>query len=267
VGGVLALAALLLAADPSAAGTATLRSRLASFRPVEDLGYAARRPFHLDAPGRHRVASVVWAAFAGYAGRHAVRDAIWDGPEGHRIQAAETARDLLGKGLTAPVLAAGFGTAYAFTHDRRERDAAELLLESAALSASLAGVGQFVLASERPRDGDDVNFLRTGGHGVSADTALAASIVSPIRRSYLMPREGESRGAALGRRTAVAALYAGAALVAVQRMDSDAHWLPDVTLGLAAGLASGSVLCDARGLRGARVGLLPCGGVGLSWRW
>ena len=263
----LALSVLVLVGDLPAAEGEPLRTRLAAFQPVVDLKFAARRPFELDAGGKRRAATTIWATYAAYAGRQAARDALWDGPDGHRIEAAETARDLLGKGLTAPLLAAGFGAASAFTHDERERRAAALLLESAAVSAVLAGAGSFAIASERPRDGDDVRFFRTGGHGVSLDTALAASIVSPIRRSYLMPREGESRGAALGRRTAVAALYAGAALVALQRMDSDAHWLPDVTLGLAAGLSSGSVLCDARGLRGPRVGLLPAGGVGLSWRF
>lgn len=260
-GCALLVARATVAADPS------MSERLSTFQPALDARHLVTRPFTLEDRGRRRVAAVAAATFSAYAGRHAVRDAIWDGPEGHRSPLAEHARDLLGKGATAPLLALGFVTASAWTRDPRERRTAAMLLESAAFSYAAAGVGSFVIASERPRDGEDVDVLRFGRHGVSADVALAASIVAPIRRSYLMPRPGERRSAASARRLASAALYAGVALVAWQRMDSDAHWLPDVVLGAATGLAVGGGVCDARGLSGIRFGPLAAGGTGFSWSW
>ncbi|HEX6853557.1 MAG TPA: hypothetical protein VF139_19325 [Candidatus Polarisedimenticolaceae bacterium] len=263
----LACGCAFLAARAAVAADLPLAERLRTFQPVADVGHVVARPFRLDDDGRRRVTAVAAATFTAYAARHAVRDAIWDGPGGHRSELAENARDLLGKGATAPVLALGFAAASAFTRDARERRTAAMLLESAALSYAAAGLGSFVLAAERPSDGDDVDFLRFGGHGISADVALAASIVPPIRRTYLMPRPGESRRAAFARRLAAGALYAGVALVGVQRMDSDAHWLPDVVLGAATGLVVGGGVCDARGLRGARFGPVAPGGLGFSWSW
>lgn len=263
----LAWGCALLAARAAVAADPTIAERLSTFQPALDARYVVTRPFTLEDRGRRRVAAVAAATFTAYAGRHAVRDAIWDGPEGHRSPLAEGARNLLGKGATAPLLALGFVTASAWTRDPRERRTASMLLESAAFSYAAAGVGSFVIASERPRDGDDVDLLRFGRHGCSADVALAASIVAPIRRSYLMPRPGDGRAAASARRLASAALYAGVALVAWQRMDSDAHWLPDVVLGAASGLAVGGAVCDARGLRGVRFGPLATGGTGFSWSW
>ena len=59
------------------------------------------------------------------------------------------------------------------TKSPREKEPALLRLESAAFSALAAGVGQFVIASERPEEGADVGWCHSGGHGGAADAALA----------------------------------------------------------------------------------------------
>jgi hypothetical protein len=125
-------------------------------------------------------------------------------------------------------------------------------------------VGQFVLASERPKNGDEVHFFRIHGHGVSGDAAIAASIVAPIRRQYLVVRPEDGRGRRFLKRAGTGLLFGGAVLTAWQRVSSDSHWASDAFLGLALGLGVGETLCDAHagGRRTAlSVGPAPGGGV------
>ena len=48
------------------------------------------------------------------------------------------------------------------------------------------------------------------------------------------------------KRGALGLLYAGAGLTALQRIDDDKHWAPDVFLGLVNGFTVGEMLCHAR---------------------
>ncbi len=211
-----------------------------------DARHLFTRPLQLDRNGWAKVAAVATATASLYALRDDLREFALErgGPGTDRFL-----RDVrtMGKGAVAPALAASALLASLGTRDRRERETALLLLESAACSALLAGAGSFVLATDRPRDGGRVRYFRTGGHGVSLDAALAASIVEPLRRQYLIvqARDGPWRKAA--KRAAAALLYTGAALTAHQRVRSDAHWAPDAFLGAMTGLFVGGILCDAHG--------------------
>ena len=120
-----------------------------------------------------------------------------------------------------------------------------LLLESMEYSAVTAYGGSFVLAAERPKQGESIRFLDTEGHGVSLDAALAASVVAPLRRQYLRVRPHDRPAMRAWKRTATVLLYGGAALTGYQRMDRDKHWAPDVFLGFVAGHRVGRTLCEA----------------------
>jgi membrane-associated phospholipid phosphatase len=132
------------------------------------------------------------------------------------------------------------------TGDVREKETAQMLLTSAGMAAAIASAGSFVLATERPEDGDDVDFFQANGHGVSLDASLAASIVPPLRCQYLRVRPEDGRARRWLKRTGLGLLYAGAGLTALQRIDDDKHWAPDVFLGLVNGFTVGEMLCRSR---------------------
>jgi hypothetical protein len=59
-----------------------------------------------------------------------------------------------------------------------------------------------------------------------------------------VPRDGRPKRWL--KRGATGLLYAGAGLTALQRIDDDKHWAPDVFLGLVNGFTVGEMLCHAR---------------------
>lgn len=226
------------------------------------LGADARRlftrPLHLDRGGWAKIAAIATATVSLYVLRDDLRDFARNrgGPGTDRfLHDVRT----MGKGGVAPALAASALLASFATHDRRERESAVLLLESAAYSALIAGAGSFVLATDRPRDGDRVRLFGTGGHGVSLDAALAASIIEPLRRQYLVVQASDGPWRKTAKRAGAALLYSGAALTAYQRVRSDAHWAPDAFLGAITGLFVGGILCDAHGKPG-RAAVEPVAG-------
>lgn len=247
-----ALAAVLLALSFATGGSPPrAEEREASPAAASRLGANARfvlsRPFHADRRGKLRIASVVAGTVVLYGLRHEIRDAFRDRPSEGRSRVLDAARTM-GKGAFAPSLALVLWSTSWGDGDPRGREAAALVLQSAAISALLAEAGSFVLAAERPRDGDSVRALSADGHGVSLDAALAASVVVPMRRLYLRTDPEDSKAKRVGKRAASALLYAGAVATGLQRIDADAHWAPDAFLGLATGFAVGGALCDATGV-------------------
>ena len=178
----------------------------------------------------------------------------------------------MGKGAFAPSLAlVSYAASFATGRDR-EKETALLLLESAGYSAVTAYGGSFVLAAERPEQGDSIGFFDTDGRGVSLDAALAASVIPPLRCQYLEISPGDGRARRFWKRSLTALLYTGAGLTAFQRMDDDKHWAPDAFLGLATGIGVGRALCDAHDESSparARLKLEPlaAGGAGVTFRW
>ncbi|RMG43927.1 MAG: hypothetical protein D6718_10875 [Acidobacteria bacterium] len=220
-------------------------------------------------PGRARRRRWLWIA-AGTGALYLARDGIRSFARDHASPGLTrflTDVRTLGKGAVAPLGAAAAWAASLATHEDRERETATLLLESAALSQMLAGAGQLVLATERPERGEAIRFLRAGGHGVSGDAALAASLVWPLRCQYLLPRAGEGRAHRAIRRGTLGLLYAGAALTAYQRIDQDKHWAPDAFLGMMAGLGAGRALCEAHARRKVSHFTPRPPPARLRWRW
>lgn len=149
-----------------------------------DLKYIVKRPFHLDREDGLWLAGTGTAA----AGLFAVREDISDWVLDHQNDTARNILDaarVMGSGGFAPTLALASYGASILTENDREKETALLLMESAALSQASAFVGQALIPSGRPTDGE-VEAFRTRGHGVSGDAALAASIISPLRRQYLI---------------------------------------------------------------------------------
>jgi membrane-associated phospholipid phosphatase len=208
----------------------------------QDVRLVLTRPFHLDGAGKRRALLVGAATFGLYGLRDEVRREVREDRSASRSDLLQTAR-WMSRGAVAPGIAAVTWAASLATGDDRERETAQRVLTSAGLAAAIAGAGQVVLATDRPEDGDRVRFFRSGGHGVSMDASLAAAIVPPLRCAYLRVRPEDGRGRRVWKRGLAGLLYAGAGLAALQRVDDDKHWAPDVFLGLANGFTVGEILC------------------------
>lgn len=253
-----AAAALFVAAWCSTAPSATSPSEpppdplLAPFAPSawgRDARFLLTSPSRWDQTDALWAFGAAWTTYALHAHREEIREWALRTRSDDRSHVLDAARNM-GKAAVPPTVALIAGLVALKTRDPRETTTSALVLESAAWSAAFTAVGQFVLDTERPRDGDAVRLFQCCGHGVSLDAALAASIVPVLRRQYLVVTPADSRGARAGKRIAVVALYAGAVLTAAQRVDADAHWASDAFLGLVTGLYVGETLCDARGLPG-----------------
>ncbi len=199
------------------------------------------RPFQLRGREWFLPAELAAGAVAAYAVRDEVREEIQEDQSGSRSDFLQDVR-ILGKGGFVPALAVGLAIIGSARDSPREKQTALLLIESFAGSAVYAAIGSTVLAAERPQDGDSVTFMDTDGHGVSLDTALAASLIAPLERAYFRPRPGESGVRKFWRRSGRGLLYFLPGLVALQRLDQDKHWLPDVYLGYVTGLLVGRTL-------------------------
>jgi hypothetical protein len=231
-----------------------------------DARYLLRRPCDIDHSDRKRLA----ATFMTTGGLYLLRDEIREFAAKNRGESrSRFLEDIrwMGKGRASATLALGFLLLSAATDNDREKETAQMLLESAAFSALLAGAGSVVLATERPEDGDAIRFFDTSGRGVSVDAAVAAALVEPLRCQYLYARSDDSRAARFWKRVGSGFLYTCAGLVAYQRIDADKHWAPDAFLGMMTGLAVGRTLCEAHGRTGSspRIAAWPTpGGAYLS---
>lgn len=210
---------------------------------IYDLNYLGKRPFHLDERDGLWIAGTFAMTGALYAYRENIRDWALKQQTENRSDFFNDVR-IMGKGAFAPCLAlAAYGASF-LTNNDREKETAFLVIESAALSQAAALIGQTIIASERPPD-ESVRILHYGGHGVSGDAALAASVIPPLRRQYLRVMPDDSIEISVLKWAVSGLLYTGAALTAYQRIDSDSHWAPDAFLGMMAGLAVGNVLCES----------------------
>ncbi|MBZ5638766.1 MAG: hypothetical protein LAO51_08410 [Acidobacteriia bacterium] len=234
-----------------------------------DTRYLFTRPAHLDRQGWTRLGATLAAAGGLFALRHEIRDFSQEHLSTGRTRLLDDVRGIMGgPGLAVGLSLATWAASFA-THEDREKETAQLLLESLGYSVAVAGVGQFVLASERPREGVHVHFFHLHGHGVSGDASIAASIVAPIRRQYLRIDPDDTRGRRFLKRAGTGLLYGGAILTAWQRVNSESHWAPDAFLGLANGFAVGEMLCDAHALareRRVAFSVVPVRGGGTAAR-
>ena len=214
-----------------------------------DAKYVFGRPGNLDAAGWVRLGTGVGAGAALYLVRDEARDfALEHG--GERWDSLLDNARLMGR-LATPLLVAGaFSLAGAARDSGHDRETAVVLLESLTYASLIAGVTNQVIASERPRDGDDVKLFGGNGHAVSIDVTIAASMLAPVIDRHLRIDADDTRPVRFWKRFGAWGMYGTAGLTALQRINEDAHWLPDVYFGYLNGLAVGRMVVDAR--RGGR---------------
>jgi hypothetical protein len=241
-----------------------------------DARYVYTRPLHLDRAGWSKVAWTLGAAGAAYLVRDEVREAV------QRNRTEDLDRFLgavrtMGKGVSVGAAALGFYISGTRRDSGYQRETALLLVESLTFALPIAGVSGRVLATERPFKGDSVQFLQGEGHSVSGDVTIATSLLAPIIDRHLRADADDTPRIRSWKRFGTWSLYGAAGVVALQRMNNDRHYLPDVILGYANGLTVGRLLVDARrggpGWRRAgrpgrmrRVALEPiAGGLRIVW--
>jgi len=134
----------------------------------------------------------------------------------------------------------------------REVDTGVMILESYLFTGFFTVLGQFILAEERPRNGGEMRFFKTDGHGVSGHTALAASIVCPITHQYLGEDPSDGRALALTKEVSRAVMWSLPLMTGISRIERDEHYLWNVVLGLTIGYQMGHMI--ARSHEEAREG-------------
>jgi membrane-associated phospholipid phosphatase len=242
------------AAEPAAAPPPT-RARAADApltwaRTGADAKYVFGRPAHLDGAGWAKLGVGIGVGGALYAVRDEVRDFSRDHQEQVPGEVLDAAR-LLSRTATPLLVAAGFYAAGVAGGSAYRKETAIVVIENLAFASAITGVAQRVLATERPRDGDDIEWFGSGGgHSVSGDVTVAASILAPIIDRHLVPGPDDGRAVRAWKHVGTWGLYGAVGLVALQRIHVDAHYLPDVYFGYLNGLAVGRMIVDGR--RGGR---------------
>jgi len=215
-----------------------------------DARYVFARPAHLDGKGWLRFALAIGVGASLYLVRDEARDFAQDHGSESADQILDRAR-LMSRTATPLLASAGFYLAGAAGDSAYRKETAVLLLENLGYAAAITGVAQRVVATERPRRGDDIDFFGgREGHSVSGDVVIATSILAPVIDRHLQTDQDDGKGVRFWKRFGAAALYGTAGLVALQRVNADAHWLPDVYLGYVCGLGVGKLLVDSH--RGGR---------------
>lgn len=240
-------------ASPPAASAGREPDAPISWRQIgADGDYVFGRPARLDRRGWARFGWIVGSGVALYAVRHEAREIVLDHVDDQDRQLVDGARTM-GKLATPLAVSLGFYLTGLARDSGYDKETSVMILENLAFAGAVAGTAQYVVATERPGEGDDIRFLASHGHSVSGDVTIAASILAPVIERHLHVNEADGRGRRFWKRFGAAALYGLAGMTALQRMANDRHWLPDVYFGYANGLMMGKMLADShRGGRGWR---------------
>lgn len=250
---LLLLALTIAPFDPARAGETTFKPPDAPLNWAQvgrDGAYVFGRPAHLDRKGWAKLAWAVGIGASLYLVREQTRDFIQDHSDQFQGDTLKEARKM-GSAATPLATSLGFWIAGKARDSAYDKETATLILENMGYAGAVTGAMQLVIVSERPRDGNTVTFLAPPiGHSASGDVTMAASILAPVIDRHLLVDEDDTRGVRFWKHFGAIGLYGTAGLVAVQRMWSDAHWLPDVYFGYINGLGVGRLLVDSR--RGGR---------------
>ena len=215
-----------------------------------DARYVFGRPAHLDRRGWLRFALAIGVG----ASLYLVRDEAREFAQDHGSESVDRILDrarLMSRLATPLLVSGGFYLTGVAKDSAYDKETAVLVLENLGYAAGITGVAQRVVATERPRNGDGIEFFGgREGHSVSGDVVIATSILAPTIERHLLPDDDDGKSVRFWKRFGAVALYGGAGLVALQRINVDAHWLPDVYLGYVCGLGVGKLLVDSR--RGGR---------------
>ncbi|HEU5179969.1 MAG TPA: hypothetical protein VFW45_04210 [Candidatus Polarisedimenticolia bacterium] len=209
-----------------------------------DARYLWTRPAHLDRVGVTKVALTAGTVGLLYLYREEIRRWVQERSDPQTSEFLDRISVMGHEGFAPTLALLAYGASFA-TRNAREKETAVLLLESAGHTALLTGIGQSVLSTQRPFDGEEIDYFSRRGHGVSGHAALAASVVPILSRQYLVVHSDDSAAARFWKVGGASALYAGAFLTGYQRLDADEHWAPEVFLGLVTGFSVGQILSDS----------------------
>ncbi len=238
-----------------------------------DFRYVYTRPAHLDRRGWSKVAWTLGSVAALYL----VRDEVAEGIRRNHNQEVEDfltgVRDAMGKVGSVGAVSLGYLWAGAARDSAYDKETAQILAESVLYALPIAGIGERILATQRPSKGDDIQFVQGEGHSISADVTIAASMLAPIIDRHLQADADDTPRRGFWKRFGTWSLYSLAGMVALQRVYTDRHYLPDVVLGYANGLTVGRLIVDNhrggrewRDRRYRRVQVRPgAGGLTIAW--
>ena len=127
------------------------------------------------------------------------------------------------------------------------RHAGLLLAESYLLTLATVGLGQMVLAEDRPKDGGEMKYFKMtdAGHGISGHAALSASLSGPLNAVFLQVTPDDSVLTHSLKYFGRAIVYGAPLLTAWHRIHYDKHYLWNVLLGSSLGYSMGEMVGGA----------------------
>lgn len=125
-----------------------------------------------------------------------------------------------------------------------------ILGESALFTYMATEIGQFVFAEQRPFQGGQLHYFRTGGHGISGHTSIVAAMSVPLDRMFFRFRPGDSGAKKTFKVIGKSLVYMAPVAVGWSRMNDDVHFAWNVFMGLGTGWTVGNWVSDAHGMQG-----------------